>query len=200
LRILLLSPHADDIEIGCGGTVAKFNELKNEFSWIVFSQFEQQKLEMLDAIGELGLDRSSCRYLDYKPRNLPNHRQEILDCLMSVKVAFKPELIIGPSLNDFHQDHQTIANEMVRAFKRDCSIISYELPWNHISFNTQLFIRLDETHIEKKLRAVECYKSQIIEGRKFFSKDYIYSIASVRGTQSDSKFSEAFEVIRWMIN
>jgi hypothetical protein len=57
-----------------------------------------------------------------------------------------------PSLHDIHQDHLCIGVEGVRAFKQ-ISILGYELPWNNLTFNTQLFVFLDEKHIDKKIEA-----------------------------------------------
>jgi hypothetical protein len=108
-------------------------------------------------------------------------------------------MVIGPSLNDFHQDHQVVANEMIRAFKTTASIICYELPWNHVTFNTQLFMALQKKHILKKCSMLEKYKSQVAKERLYFSKEFIHGLANTRGVQCDSKYAEAFEVIRWII-
>ena len=118
---------------------------------------------------------------------------------MRIRKEFCPELVIGPSLNDFHQDHQVIANEMVRAFKSTSSVISYELPWNHVTFNTQLFIKLTEANIKNKWALLKRYNSQIIKGKSYFSEDFIFGLAKTRGVQCGSEYAEAFEVVRWMI-
>lgn len=64
----------------------------------------------------------------YSVRKLSEYRQEILESLIRLKKDFNPEMVIGPSLNDFHQNHQVISNEMIRAFKMNSSILCYELP------------------------------------------------------------------------
>ena len=35
-KILVLAPHTDDAELGCGGTIAKFIEVGKEVFWAVF--------------------------------------------------------------------------------------------------------------------------------------------------------------------
>jgi LmbE family N-acetylglucosaminyl deacetylase len=122
-----------------------------------------------------------------------------LEELIKIKESFSPDLIIGPSLNDFHQDHQTVASEMVRAFKTNASIICYEMPWNHISFNSQLFVRLEKRHIERKLSLLNHYKSQLEMKRSYFSPEFIYGLAKTRGVQCNSEYAEAFEVLRWIM-
>lgn len=102
-----------------------------------------------------------------------------------------------PSLNDIHQDHSTIANEGVRAFK-NTTVLGYELIWNNLSFHTTSFVKLEEKHILKKCLALNEYKSQGL--RDYMSKDFIYSLAKSRGVQIGCEYAESFEVIRWVIN
>ena len=135
----------------------------------------------------------------YEVRRLPEHRQEILDRLVKVRNNYKPNLVIGPSIHDFHQDHQVVANEMIRAFKTHASIICYELPWNYIEFNTQLFVELNENHISSKVEILQFYKSQMEMYRQYFSDEYARGLASVRGTQIRARYAEAFEVVRWQM-
>ena len=209
MKILILSPHTDDAELGCGGGIVKFVEEGHKILWVVFSTAEESlpkdlqrdtlKKEFLDGIKGLNLKEENYKIFNFKVRNLHEYRQEILEELINMREEFKPQMVIGSSLNDFHQDHQVVANEMIRAFKTTSSIICYELPWNHITFNTQLFIKLKRKHIIKKCEMLKNYKSQLTKRKTYFSEEFIYGLAKTRGVQSDSEFAEAFEVIRWMI-
>ncbi len=78
------------------------------------------------------------------------------------------------------------------------SIISYELPWNHINFSTKMFIRCKKEYMLKKMELLSCYKSQVEKQRGYFSKEFIMGLAKTRGVQINSDFAEAFEVIRWI--
>jgi LmbE family N-acetylglucosaminyl deacetylase len=209
VRILILSPHTDDAELGAGGTIFKFLENGDKLRWIVFSAAEDSlpsslprdtlKREFMDVVTSIGLRKDMYKVFDYKVRYLHEHRQEILEDMVSINGDFSPDLVVGPSLNDHHQDHQVVAREMIRAFKRSSSIISYELPWNHIEFNTQLFTRLQRTHIEKKFQLLEKYHSQITLHKPYFDKEFIFGWARMRGVQVGSDFAETFEVARWII-
>lgn len=117
---------------------------------------------------------------------------------MTIRNDFSPDLVLVPSLSDYHQDHQVVANEAVRAFKMSASIIGYELPWNHVTFETNMFIRLSEQHIKKKFGLLSYYKSQFLKEKSYFSEEYIFGLARVRGTQCNAKYAEAYEVIRWI--
>ena len=209
MKVLVLSPHTDDAELGCGGTIIKLLEDGNEIFWIVFSTAEDSlpaglpkdtlKREYFDVLKALGLKEDSCKVFDFKVRNLNKYRQEILEDLIKIRNEYRPDVVIGPSLNDLHQDHQVVAHEMVRAFKTTSSIICYELPWNHISFDTQCFVKLNKGQIEKKCDILKSYQSQFIMGKPYFSNEYIYGLAKARGIQCNSEYAEAFEVVRWMI-
>lgn len=209
MKILILSPHTDDAELGAGGSISKLIGEGNQILWVVFSIGKKSlprdsptdtlKREFLRVVKYLDLKEEDYKILDFEVRNFYEHRQEILEELIKIKGDFKPQLVIGPSIHDFHQDHQVVANEMIRAFKITSSIISYELPWNHVSFNTQLFMRLEHRHIMKKWEMLKNYRSQIQKGRVYFTKEFIYGLANVRGVQCNSKYAEAFEVVRWMI-
>ena len=157
------------------------------------------KKEFLDVISDLGLDENCFRIHDFRVRRLHEKRQEILEELVRIRRFFHPDLVLIPSLNDYHQDHIVVSNEAVRAFKTTASIIGYELPWNHITFDTNLFIKLEKKHIEKKFEMLQNYNSQIEKGRNYFSKEYIFGLSKVRGIQCNAEYAESFEVIRWMI-
>lgn len=209
MRILILSPHTDDAELGCGGSIVKFINEKHDFFWIVFSTAKESlpekfpentlAIEYSSVMQDLGINNDYYKILDFNVRNLFRYRQEILEDLIKIRNQFNPNLVIGPSLNDFHQDHQIVANEMIRAFKTTSSIISYELPWNHVTFNSQCFIKLQRADIERKYSLLKKYKSQIDKGRAYFSEEYVFGLAKTRGIQCNSEYAEAFEVVRWML-
>jgi LmbE family N-acetylglucosaminyl deacetylase len=136
---------------------------------------------------------------DYVVRRFSERRQDILEDLIHVREEVDPDLVVGPSLGDAHQDHAVVAREMHRAFKSGPSIISYEQPWNHVSFETQLFASLQPEDVEWKIRQLREYDSQLERGRPYFAESFIRGLATVRGLQSDTEYAEAFEVVRWVL-
>jgi len=205
-KILVLAPHTDDGEFGCGGALRKWVKEGKEIYYIAFSSAEQSvpqgmpddilKKEIREAIKELGIPLDNLILLDYPVRNFPSHRQSILDYMISIRDQINPELVLLPSTNDTHQDHQTIIQEGFRAFKQT-SMIGYEMPWNNLNFSTNLFVFLEENHIVTKIKALKCYKSQ--SGKDYTTDDFIRSLARVRGVQIGVEYAETFEVIRWVI-
>ncbi len=208
MKILLLSPHTDDVELGAGGTLIKLLEDRsNDICWVVFSICEDAvpeglppdtlEKEFTGVVSRLGV--GNYRIHRFPNKNFPQHRQEILTELEKVKTEFKPDLLISPSLNDSHQDHKTIAEEAVRAFKKDASIIGYEFPWNNLVFSPQLSVKLTEKQMESKWEVLSIYKSQLTLKRNYFSKEFIFGWARMRGAQCNCEYAEAFEVIRWIM-
>ncbi len=208
-RILILSPHTDDAELGCGGLICKCMVDKAELFWVVFSTAEESLpadlpkdtliKEFISVTQCLGLSEDSYMINNFKVRKLTEKRQEVLEILVRIRNEFKPNLVVGPSLNDYHQDHFVVANEMIRAFKMSSSIICYELPWNQVSFNSQFFIKLEDDHLDMKIKMLQKYQSQILNQRGYFSEEFIRGLAYTRGAQVGHKYAEAFEVIRWIV-
>ncbi len=204
--ILILAPHTDDGEFGCGASIAKFVEQGKEVYYAAFSLAEESvpkpfpknilESEVKAATKVLGIKPENLLLYKYRVRNFAKHRQEILEDLVKLNKKVKPDLVFMPCLQDLHQDHSTIAMEGLRAFKRT-SILGYEIPWNNINFSTQCFITFEEKHLNKKLKALDCYNSQ--KSKNYASAEFIKSLARTRGTQIGVKYAEAFEVIRWIL-
>lgn len=204
-KILVLAPHTDDGEFGCGGTINKLIEEGNEVFYVAFSPCKQSVLshlpsdilvtEVKAAVKELGVKAENLILLDYEVRTFNYHRQEILDDIIKLRTEIQPDMVFIPALTDMHQDHKTVAEEGLRAFKFT-TILSYEMPWNNISFQTSCFFKLSEENLDAKVRALSKYKSQA--HRPYANAHFIESLATVRGVQVNVKYAETFEVIRWI--
>jgi N-acetylglucosamine malate deacetylase 1 len=205
-RILVLAPHTDDGEFGCGGSISRFVEEGKMIYYAAFSTAEESvpdpwpkdilKTEVREATSRLGIPRENLMIYNFKVRELSYHRQEILEVLVKLKKDLCPELVFLPASNDVHQDHSTLSIEGIRAFKTT-SILGYEIPWNNIEFKTEAFIILSEHNIDKKIYALDAYNSQ--KGRSYANEEFIRSLARTRGVQISNKYAEAFEVIRWVV-
>lgn len=201
--ILILAPHTDDGELGCGGTIAKLIELGCEVYYAAFSTADasvpegfpknQLEHEVINATEKLGIPSKNLIIFKYQVRKLNYARQEILEELIKMRPNIQPDIVFIPSSNDIHQDHRTIYEEGLRAFKHS-TLLGYELIWNNLSFATSCFIKLKKAHIDQKINALEAYQTQ--EGRPYMDPQFIRSLAIVRGTQCGSKYAESFEVIR----
>lgn len=202
-EVLLLAPHTDDAEFGCGGTIARLIEEGAHVHYAAFSVCEQSVPRHLPKETLEGELRNACKVLEipnncihvfrYEVRKFPQFRQDILEDLIELKNLINPQLVFLPSVHDTHQDHQVISDEGFRAFK-ECTLLGYEMPWNNLSFTTSCFFHLEERHVNKKVEAMKCYQSQSF--RPYASESVIFSLAEVRGIQIKANYAESFELIR----
>lgn len=204
-RALVLGAHTDD-EFGCAGTIVRMIEAGTEVHYACFSSCEESvpegfdrdvlKREVRDAIRVLGIAEERFYLYDYRVRRLPERRQDILEELVRLRRRIEPDLVLLPAMSDMHQDHGTIANEGLRAFKH-ATILGYELPMNTISFEHACFVSLEERHIVRKIEHARAYVSQ--QSRSYLREEFLRSLAVVRGLQIGKDAAEAFEVVRMAV-
>lgn len=205
-NILILAPHTDDGELGCGGSIARMLEEGANVHYVAFSTAEQSvprgfpsnqlEIEVKIATKALGIKPENLIIFKYEVRKLNYVRQEILEHLIALREQLKPDIIFTPSTKDIHQDHSTVAFEAIRAFKTK-TILGYELIWNNIDFHSNAFIVLEERHVLQKIAALKEYQTQA--GRDYTDPDFIRSMARARGTQVGQRYAEAFELIRTIV-
>lgn len=132
---------------------------------------------------------------DLPLRELQAHRQQILDNLIDLRDSYEPDTVLIPASTDTHQDHEVIHNEAKRAFK-GCTILGYELPWNHYEFQNTGYVGLSKEEMDRKWQALQCYQSQVERERPYFDREHVYGLGRVRGVQCKAPYAEAFEVVR----
>ncbi len=202
-RVLVLAPHTDDGEFGCGGTMARLVESGVDVRYVAFSiatrslpdGFPPDTLarEVREATTELGIPEGNLTVHDFDVRTFPDHRQEILELLVAIWEDWQPDAVFQPSLHDVHQDHQTVAQEGLRAFKRT-TVLGYEIPWNNFDFAYQAYIALEERHVDRKLAALARYASQ--QHRRYSDPEYARSLARIHGINVNREYAEVFHVYR----
>jgi len=202
MKILFISPHTDDTELGCGAIINKFNEQGNEIRIIALSYIFYNgnktivlKNEFKNAMKILNINKY--KLYNFDVRNFDKQRQQILDTLIMEYKNYEPNTVFIPMSCDIHQDHYVVHQEAKRAFK-NCTLLGYELPWNNYAPILNYFIPVSEKNIKTKNKVFNCYKSQ--QNRAYGNKDYFKSLALIRGLQCNNKYAEAFEVIKCIHN
>ena len=204
-RVLVLAPHTDDAELGCGGTIARLLRDDGDVFVAAFSTAEESlppgavptrlRDEFLSAMQVLGIPPDKTFVFAYPVRRLSYFRQELLEELVKLRSQVNPNMVFLPSASDLHQDHQVLNAEGLRCFK-DMTVWGYELPWNNIGFPAQAFVTLEPCDLQAKWEALQAYKSQFELARPYFSWEFIEGLARVRGVQVKAPYAEAFEVMR----
>jgi LmbE family N-acetylglucosaminyl deacetylase len=205
-RVLVLAPHTDDGELGCGGTMARLVEGGVEVRYVAFSiatrslppGFAPDTLarEVREATAVLGVGEAQLTVHDFEVRTFPEHRQEILELLIALWEDLRPDAVLQPSVKDIHQDHQVVAAEGLRAFKRT-TVLGYEIPWNNFNFDNQAYVALERPHLEQKVAALSKYASQ--KHRKYADPEYVWNLARTNGINVGRELAEVFEVYRLVV-
>lgn len=205
-RLLVVSPHTDDGELGCGASIVKYLEQDKEVYYLALTACENTipegfprdalKKECYEATGILGIPGANVTIENFENKHFPRQRDDIFETLETVRADISPDLVFIPTLADTHQDHHTVAREALRAFRRKNTIVAYEEPWNIITMTTTAFSPVERRHLDLKLKALDCYVSQSFQRRGYFDAGYIESLAKTRGVQINCKYAEAFEIVR----
>ena len=185
-RLLILAPHTDDAELGCGGTIARLTSEGVAVHVVAFSapdEFPTLRDEFARASEGLG---ATAEVLGFETTYFTRDRQDILQALIGYRDEHNPTAVLLPSASDVHQDHATLHAEGIRAFK-NTTVLGYELPRNHLTFAPQVFVTLTDAHVAAKLAALRCYESQ--KARPYFDDEYIAGLARVRGGQIDTRYA-----------
>lgn len=205
-RALILGPHPDDAEFSSGGTIAKLIENGIEIHYAVFSMCEKSipagfgpgaiKNELLKASEFMGIHKDFLHLYDYEVRVFPQYRQEILEDIFKLNKQIVPDLVLLPSSSDIHQDHHVIYEEGIRVFKKS-RLLSYEMPWNNFAFLSNMYVVLEQHHVDKKIETLKHYKSQGF--RPYSNEDYLVSLLKIKGLQVDQQYAESFQILRWQL-
>ena len=193
-KVLVVSPHPDDILLGCGGTISKFVEEGKEV-WCVIISWQGQGFNMEEienSILTLGLKRDNLIIWDYPVREFRENQKKLLDDLIGLREKIHPELVLCHSTDDRHQDHQTARQETYRAFRWQ-SIWGYELPWNTRNFKSDIFVPLLKRHIDTKIKALGFIQSQ--GERRYYNPKIRESNAIAIGEKIGQEYAENFESI-----
>ena len=216
-KVLILSPHADDEILGCGGFISKFSKQNYQINVLIltnaskgapeiYSSEEIKKLRNEAKIANSIIGTKNLFFENLPALNLYNYPiYKITNIIDKYIKDINPEIVLIPSINDIHDDHKIIfkaSKGSMRLNKKTKlkKILSYEVlsetEWNENeeSFSPNYFVRLDRSDINKKIKAFLSYKSQVKKFPHPRSKEGIINLSKVRGSQVFMNYAEAFKV------
>lgn len=195
--ILAVGAHPDDLEIACGGTLAKLADAGHEVHVLVMSN------------GAVGGDQDirgheamrGARFmgaLSVKAGRLPDTRlsessNEMVALIEQRIGELDPDVLFTHSEHDQHQDHHAVHLATLRAARRHSSILCFESPSATRKFNPAVFIDIED-YLDVKVNAVAQHQNQM--GKPYMSADNVRGIAAFRGNQAKTQFAEGFEAVR----
>ncbi len=196
-RILALGAHADDIEIGCGGTLlrlaAECREL--EVLWVVFCATPERAAEARASAAAFlqGVPRARVVVGDHRDGYLPYAGVAVKDEFEALKREFFPDLLFTHYREDRHQDHRFVS-ELAWNTWRDHLIIEYEIPKYDGDFGSpNFFSALPAAIVDRKIALIlEHFPSQA--NKHWFTADLLRAVARIRGMEciAPGGFAEGF--------
>lgn len=195
--VLCIGAHADDIEIGCGGTILKLQQANPgiAFYWVVLSAGGIRTAEAQASAQYFLKDASEkCVVVKSFPDSFfPYEATPIKQYFHALTREVRPDLILTHRREDLHQDHRFVAELTWNAF-RNHLIWEYEIPkYEGDLGHPNMFVTLDETLCERKLTGLfQCFTSQT--NKPWFSHDTFQGLMRIRGLEchSPGRFAEAY--------
>jgi len=196
-RILFLGAHADDIEIGCGGTVLRLAAERRdlEILWVVFSATPERSVEARASAAAFlgGVAQATVVVRDYRDGYLPWSGASIKEEFEALKRQFVPDLVFTHYREDRHQDHRLVSDLTWNTW-RNHLILEYEVPKFDGDFGSpNLFSALSSATLERKIALLlRHFGTQA--GRQWFSADLFQAVARIRGMEcvAEDALAEAF--------
>lgn len=208
-KILVISPHADDMELGCGATIARLVKRANRVTNMILSfppLVKEEKIREEISNAQNWIAHNETIFATYvtgsgiifngRDNDFALCRHVIRDYLWGYNRGNQPDVIFVPCTKDVHQSHQVVTEEARRIFKHS-TILGYELFWNNYGFDNNVFIEVKEEDLEAKSKACAAYSSQF--SRDMFARPWVEDLARIRGIQAGVPFAESFEAIRIVI-
>lgn len=213
MKILAIGAHLDDIEIACGGTLAKAIDAGHAVKVLIMSKSgytnkegavqrsdEVAVSEGIEALNTLGI--RDIEILDFPTKDIPFHSDVVnaIDVCMS---EFDPDIIFTHHPFDTHQAHEGVAKATIAAARRRNTVFFYEpitpSGRSYVPFKPSMYVDIGSS-LDKKIESLRCHKS---EYNKFGAEDWIEGVrcrCGFRGYEIGVKFAEAFETLRLQFN
>jgi LmbE family N-acetylglucosaminyl deacetylase len=193
-RVLAIGCHADDIEIGCGGTLIALSRARPGLvlTWVVLAAPGDRAAEARACAQEFLADAgaSDVRIHEFRDSFLPYVGGEVKEVFEDLKDV-RPDLVFTHTRHDLHQDHR-LACELTWNTFRNHLILEYEIPkYDGDLGSPNVFVPLEESLVEEKLRILrDHYASQ--HSKHWFDDELFRGLMRLRGMESASRYAEAF--------
>ena len=215
-KILIVAAHPDDEVLGCFGSVAKLIHQGFEAYTLILGEgktsrgeINKEELEILNREFEKANQSIGIKevFREYFPDNRFDSVDllEIVKAIENVKNKIKPEMIFTHFENDLNIDHRITFQAVLTATRplpNECvkQIYSFEIlsstEWNfRAGFVGNVFFDISET-IEDKIKAMECYQSELCKYPHPRSLEGIRLNAKLQGMRVGLEYAESFVLVR----
>ena len=197
-RVLFLGAHPDDIELGCG---ALLHHIVHQTEVLCVTLSDNQKNPDLQNVKDehyksmavLGVPKEKIVLGPFTTRVFPDSRQEILEYFLKIRKDFKPDLIFIHSKQDVHQDHNTMSDEALRAF-RGITVLGFDVVRSSYGFFPNFLVEVNEADVNAKIEALSQYETY--REKYYFNSELTRSIMVRHGALAECPFAEGFDILR----
>lgn len=209
MKLFIVGAHLDDIELACGGTLAKAIEAGHEVKCLVLSKsgytnkdggIQREDAvaveEGLNALHALGI--TDIEILDFPTKDIRFDSETVTEIDRRIS-AYQPDLIFCHHPFDTHQAHVGASQATIAAARRENTILFFEpiapSGRGYVAFRPQVYVDISGV-IDKKIASLKEHRS---EYNKFGGEDWIEGVKSrcgFRGYEMGAKYAEAFELLR----
>ena len=197
-RVCFIGAHPDDIEIGAGALIAQIAS-KTELLCVTLS--DNQKNPALKNLVEehyrsmdvLGVPREKVVLGQFETRRFPHARQEILEYLIDLNRQFRPDIVFVHTKADIHQDHGTVTEEALRAF-RGTTVLGFDVIRSSYGFFPNFLVEVSAEDVEKKIAALSEYRTY--DSRYYFNPEITRATLIRHGALAERPYAEGFDILR----
>jgi N-acetylglucosamine malate deacetylase 1 len=196
--VLCIGAHPDDIELGCGALIADIHA-QTQVVCVTISDNQKNPLHMnlvpehYASMAILGVAQENIILHDFTTRLLKAARQEILEVMIDLKKRYRPEVVFVHTAKDIHQDHQTVTEEALRAF-RGTTLLGFDVLRSSYGFFPDFLVEVSEQGVETKVQALNAYKTYA--DKYYFDENIIRATALRHGALAERPFAEGFDILR----
>ncbi len=197
-RILFVGAHPDDIELGCGALIAHIAN-RAEIRCLTLSN-NQKNPALKDLVSEhyrsmelLGIDREHVVLGQFETRKFQDQRQEILEYLIKQNQGFQPDIVFTHTRADIHQDHKTVTEETLRAF-RGTTVLGFDVIRSSYGFFPNFLVEVTRADVDKKVTALAAYSTY--KTKYYFDEEITRATLIRNGALVERRYAEGFETLR----
>jgi len=197
MNVIAIGAHPDDIELGAGGSIALHRAKGDTVRFLILTKGgklsapSQRETEAREAAEVLDID--DVRFMGYEDTNVP-YNDDIVERIDKHLKDLDADRVYIHTEEDTHQDHRRASLASIAAGRNTDEVLAFESPSTRSSFDPQYYNSLSEEFLERKIEAIRTHESQ--SEKKYLEAEAMKGLARFRGRQSNTRYAEAFQVIR----
>jgi LmbE family N-acetylglucosaminyl deacetylase len=197
LKLLCLGAHADDIEIGAGGTILRILDTypDTEVHWVVLAGRDGARAHEARIAAEEILERAGrtkVTIAGFRDGYFPFIGGKVKDFFEQEFKGFKADLVLTHAREDRHQDHRLVSDLTWNTFREGSIVAEYEIPkWDGDALRPNAYVCLDDEVVLRKLSLLQNhFGSQ--HSKHWYDQETFRGALRLRGVEAGCRYAEAF--------